>query len=91
MLDGVNAVGADGKSGGSFDSLDEIHVGGNERLVGQIDSAEDKSVILGSRFEGEGDFFPSMQGGAFERRGRGESVLHVGHGGRLMRTTGVFG
>lgn len=80
VFDGVNAVGADGESGGAFDGFDEVDVGGDERFVGKVDAAEDEAVVDGSGFESEGHFLAGVEGGAFEGGSGSEGVLHVGHG-----------
>lgn len=90
MLDGVDSRGTYGKSGGPFNSLDEINIGGDQRLIGKIYATEDESVVLRGRLEGERNFFPGVKGGAFERRGRGESVLHVSHGEAINEEVWAF-
>ncbi len=71
VLDGVDLDAALGEGGGTLDGLHFIRIRVDERLVREIDTAEFETVVFRSGFEGECDFFSSVEGGAFEGGGAG--------------------
>jgi hypothetical protein len=55
-----------GEGGGPLDGLDFFHIGVDERLVWEIDAAELEAVTFRCGFDGQADFLPGVERGAFE-------------------------
>jgi len=85
VLYSVDADGAGGKGGGAFDSFDTVNVYVDEGFVGEVDTSEFKAVAFWGRVNGEGDFFASVEGGAFEAGGVGERVFFLSRHGWFIR------
>ena len=82
VFDGVDLHRALGQGGGALDGLHLVHIGIDERLVGQIDAAELETVAFRGGFERERDLLPGVERGALERGRTGEGVLDGGGHGR---------